>query len=130
MSKSYTIWTVHGKPRVPHILVVTLLSLVIGAVYEYQEFWCRETLIPIPHVYEEHSLNAMCFPNLYFICYSFFKTGISYVTMDSSRMSIGILKETKYLSFSPRKIRRYIVAPTFSRLSEYDTSLQLVSFPT
>lgn len=50
--------------------------------------------------------------------------------MDSSLMSIGILKETKYLSFSPRKIRRYIVAPTFSRLSEYDTSLQLVSFPT
>lgn len=34
------------------------------------------------------------------------------------------------LSLSSRKVGRYIIVPSLSRLIEYDTSLRLIGFPT
>lgn len=44
---------VHSKFEANHILITTWLNLVRWAVYETQQWFYGETLIPVPHLYEE-----------------------------------------------------------------------------
>lgn len=52
---------------------------------------------------------------------------MSYVSLDTSHMRIGIWKDITY-SFL-RSIRRYIAVLIFNMLVEFDSSIQIISFP-
>lgn len=77
---------------------------MIWTVYEIQEWFCGETLNPVPHLCEENKLKLckcnveVFFGNVFNVMRYSFLLWMSYVTMNASQESIVILKEATYLS--------------------------------
>lgn len=101
-SKSSNNQIVQSKACVTHMHLKTLLSLSRWAVSESQKYCSGQNLILIPHVYGDQISNWMNV--IWKILFSLL--GISYVTIDTSQVSIGRWKEATYFPLFPRTIKK------------------------
>lgn len=91
-----------SKACVTHMHLKTLLSLSRWAVSESQKYCSGQNLILIPHVYgDKYQTEWMWYEKVLFSL-----LGISYVTIDTSHVSIGRWKEATYFPLFPRTIKK------------------------